>query len=110
MDVRKLPAVADRVESGPIQFGDDWPGLFLRGDSAFAFAIELLHYLQFTKNVEKKHRVSSHVLVTLAEELLSCQTNQELATEMLESFRRVNVSERTLTLRDLILQDPEVEA
>lgn len=23
-----------RVESGAVQFGDDWPGLFLRGDDA----------------------------------------------------------------------------
>lgn len=24
------------VESGAVQFGEDWPGLFLRGDNAFA--------------------------------------------------------------------------
>lgn len=30
-----------RVESGPVQFGDDWPGLFLRGDSCFAYALAL---------------------------------------------------------------------
>lgn len=28
---REFPEQAVRVESGPIQFGDDWPGLFLRG-------------------------------------------------------------------------------
>ena len=26
-----------RVESGAVQFGEDWPGLFLRGDDAFGF-------------------------------------------------------------------------
>jgi hypothetical protein len=30
-----------RAESGPIQFGDDWTGVFLRGDDAFAVAISL---------------------------------------------------------------------
>jgi uncharacterized protein YegP (UPF0339 family) len=30
-----------RVESGPTQFGDDWPGLWLRGDSCFAYALAL---------------------------------------------------------------------
>lgn len=30
-----------RLESGPTQFGDDWPGLFLRGDSCFAYALAL---------------------------------------------------------------------
>jgi hypothetical protein len=24
----------DRPETGPMQFGDDWPGVFIRGDSA----------------------------------------------------------------------------
>jgi len=28
----------NRVESGPVQFGDDWPGLFLRGDHSLYFA------------------------------------------------------------------------
>jgi hypothetical protein len=30
-----------RVESGAVQFGEDWPGLFLRGDNAFAIAMEI---------------------------------------------------------------------
>lgn len=34
MSVRKFARVKNRVESGAIQFGDDWPGLFLRGDCA----------------------------------------------------------------------------
>lgn len=29
---------APRVETGAIQFGNDWPGLFVRGDEAFALA------------------------------------------------------------------------
>jgi hypothetical protein len=33
-NVTKLPAVEPRLETGPVQFGDDWPGLFLRGDYA----------------------------------------------------------------------------
>jgi len=27
-----LPEVKPRVETGPVQFGGDWPGLFVRGD------------------------------------------------------------------------------
>lgn len=30
-----------RVETGPVQFGDDWPGVFFRGDNAFEFALLL---------------------------------------------------------------------
>lgn len=42
MSVRKFARVKNRVESGAIQFGDDWPGLFLRGDDAayLSMAIE----------------------------------------------------------------------
>lgn len=34
--VQMLPAPKDfpRVETGAVQFGDDWPGLFIRGDGA----------------------------------------------------------------------------
>lgn len=33
-DPRVIPHEGPRVESGPVQIGDDWPGLFLRGDDA----------------------------------------------------------------------------
>lgn len=35
--MRTLPKQEQRVESGPIRFGDDWPGLFLRGDTCFGY-------------------------------------------------------------------------
>jgi hypothetical protein len=42
MTVRKidLPSNGDvlRVETGAVQFGDDWPGLFVRGDQALHLA------------------------------------------------------------------------
>jgi hypothetical protein len=34
-EIRKLPAQDKRVETGPVQFGEDWPGIFIRGDNAF---------------------------------------------------------------------------
>lgn len=30
--------MSNRPETGTMQFGDDWPGVFIRGDDAFAFA------------------------------------------------------------------------
>lgn len=39
--IRHLPSVVDRVETGSVQFGDDWPGFFLRGDNAADLAIVL---------------------------------------------------------------------
>lgn len=30
-----------RVETGPVQFGEDWPGTFIRGDSAAWYTMVL---------------------------------------------------------------------
>lgn len=35
----------ERVESGGVKFGDDWPGLFLRGDDAIHLSIILAKIL-----------------------------------------------------------------
>lgn len=40
-DIRQFLTVKPRVESGAVRFGDDWPGLFLRGDEAFFIARQL---------------------------------------------------------------------
>jgi hypothetical protein len=42
MRVRELPAPDDRVETGPVRFGGDWTGLFIRGDDC----LDLAHGLQ----------------------------------------------------------------
>lgn len=39
--IRELPAAEPRVETGPVQFGSDWPGTFFRGDSAAGYAHHL---------------------------------------------------------------------
>lgn len=38
-----------RPETGPMQFGDDWPGVFIRGDNAKAILIALQHLRQQVK-------------------------------------------------------------
>lgn len=30
-----------RVETGIVQFGNDWPGVFIRGDNAMGYALSL---------------------------------------------------------------------
>jgi hypothetical protein len=39
-DIRRIdmPPDAARVETGPVQFGEDWPGTFIRGDHAGHYA------------------------------------------------------------------------
>ncbi len=39
-DLRQLPGVP-RVATGVVRFGDDWPGIFIRGDEAIAMADRL---------------------------------------------------------------------
>lgn len=39
--MRRLPQQEQRVETGPVQFGDDWPGIFIRGDNAGYYAMIL---------------------------------------------------------------------
>ena len=69
-NIRQLPAVTERVETGPIQFGDDWPGVFIRGDNASYFAFVLERYLDATKDVPDAE-INRHVLQGLVSELKS---------------------------------------
>lgn len=32
---------APRIETGAVQFGEDWPGLFIRGDNAMGIALHI---------------------------------------------------------------------
>ncbi len=43
MTVQMLPSLKwpQRVETGPTQFGDDWPGVFIRGDNALYISMHL---------------------------------------------------------------------
>jgi hypothetical protein len=48
---KKEPSFAPpRAESGPIQFGDDWPGVFLRGDYAGPMSFVLNQVLDAVKD------------------------------------------------------------
>jgi hypothetical protein len=44
------PDTSARADDGPLQFGDDWPGVFLRGDTAAHYAISLRGVLDALKH------------------------------------------------------------
>jgi hypothetical protein len=46
MKLREMPAVEPRVETGPLKFGDDWTGVFIRGDDAM-FTADMLRRLLY---------------------------------------------------------------
>lgn len=55
--LQRLPAPegVSRIETGAVQFGDDWPGLFIRGDNAFHLMLcvrRLAHLLEDHPNAE----------------------------------------------------------
>ena len=41
MDIQRLDHQSSRIETGLVQFGDDHPGLFIRGDEAAYLALVL---------------------------------------------------------------------
>jgi len=48
MEIRKLPAVKERVETGVVEFEGDWPAVFIRGKHAFLYACALERLLEKT--------------------------------------------------------------
>lgn len=51
-EIRQLPAPTERVETGAIQFENDWPGLFIRGDNAFALLMAIRFLFHFLDRIE----------------------------------------------------------
>lgn len=45
-----LPATENRIETGAIRFGDDWPGVFIRGDDAAYYALTIDTLMKHDKN------------------------------------------------------------
>lgn len=58
--IRKLPEQTERVETGPIQFENDWPGYFMRGDDLGY----LIHRLQMgLKYLEEDNLEGAKILI-----------------------------------------------
>lgn len=67
MSVRRLPEVENRVETGAVQFGDDWPGLFVRGDDCFALALAWYTLLRYCPEVPRPWDITVKPLRALFE-------------------------------------------
>jgi len=48
---------AERVETGPVQFNEDWPGFFLRGDATLYYAMCLENVLNAVETGESPDAV-----------------------------------------------------
>ena len=72
---RILPPQNPRVETGPTQFGEDWPGLFIRGDEALGLA-KLIEKLQFDGTSLPCGGANGALLNRIADLLKSCRVNR----------------------------------
>jgi hypothetical protein len=77
VETRKLPAQDDRVETGPVQFGEDWPGFFIRGDNVFAIRLAIANILVSPNDILARMQLRGFM-----EELDSCNVNKGLVKEM----------------------------
>jgi len=68
--------IRGRVETGPVQFGDDWPGVFLRGDNAVGYGQLLREVVQ-----NGLDPMSAAQLQGLADILLSCAETPSQTTK-----------------------------
>jgi hypothetical protein len=49
---QKIPLDGARPGTGPMQFGDDWPGVFIRGDDAIGYV--RWHYVEPSKDWSRR--------------------------------------------------------
>ena len=61
-----------RPETGPMQFGEDWPGVFIRGKHALHSGTVLAAVLR-SMTPEQIEPYNLGILMGLADDLLSCE-------------------------------------
>jgi hypothetical protein len=64
-EIRQLPEQSERVETGATQFGSDWPGVFIRGDSAAWYALQLKAFLKNPNDADGLVMLQLHGLADL---------------------------------------------
>lgn len=77
---------AERLESGPVQCGDDWPGIFVRGDDAARFSQSLHMFFQMLPE-EFKGSIPAHQAM-LVEKFLQKNMRSELKDDVQYVERR----------------------
>lgn len=67
---------AERVETGVLEINGDWPGIFIRGDNALAYAMyvnQAINALEQMENKEQMDVFALYGLKGLASLLSSCR-------------------------------------
>lgn len=81
-----------RAETGPLRFGDDWPGVFIRGDNAAHYAHALDVVLAYLDKQPVGDGELSPIMVEvvrgLQSDLLSCDIAKRPAVQACHVFER----------------------
>lgn len=67
-----------RPETGPMQFEGDWPGIFIRGDSAAGIAMNLRAILDFMETGVAIPRPHQTAIFGLLRILMSCDAREKI--------------------------------
>lgn len=74
-----------RMEGGVVQFGDDWPGIFMRGDEAFPMGLTLEQHLTGLREGKAPEPFDLFTLAGLASTLKSCEQGSDAPITKLRS-------------------------
>jgi hypothetical protein len=66
-EIQNLPAQAIRVETGAVRFGEDLPGLFIRGDEACSLMLSIRKLTKAPPFSMRDHMLSRLELESLAD-------------------------------------------
>ncbi len=73
-ETRHMPEPGPRVETGTVQFGGDWPGVFIRGDNACHWGFSLATFLS-SDRADAMLPIERMIIKGLAQTLLSCEVD-----------------------------------
>ena len=66
IEMSKARKIDIDLETGPLQFNDDWPGVFIRGDNAIYYATQISQVIQ-NMECESGKRIAMFLLNGLCE-------------------------------------------
>ena len=76
--MRQLDAQDERVETGGIKFGEDWPGLFVRGDEAMGIVVAVKYLSNFFEAIPREEYNKNENLLELLSKLNKLQEIKDI--------------------------------
>lgn len=87
----KIPA---RANSGAMQFGSDWPGVFMRGDDALFQAAFLEELTRKIENGEEVHQFDLLRLQQLTNSLQACGYRKDMTVQKMRHIEECFIEQQ----------------